>query len=287
MEILQLKYFKDAAETENFSKTAQKYTVPTSAVSQSIRRLENEMGTQLFDRFSNRISLNEEGRLLYQAVCQMQQMLENTRRQFADHSQELSGEICLQIACNRRIVSDAIQQFSRLHPKVRFVLRHGTAMSERFDLIISDDEQLKAHYACTELITEKISVAFAKEHPFAAKDRISVRELSGESFVTMQNGGRLHFLTEHLCMQAGFYPKISIQCDDPYYIRKYIEMGMGIGFVPMFSWRGQLPEGIICRELVGVSRITYAYWDPAGYLPKAAREFLDLLRTLCNESMQP
>ena len=60
MEMLQLKYFKDAAETQNFSKTAQKFTVPTSAVSQSIRRLEKEMGTPLFARTSNRITLNED-----------------------------------------------------------------------------------------------------------------------------------------------------------------------------------------------------------------------------------
>ncbi|MBR2431832.1 MAG: LysR family transcriptional regulator, partial [Clostridia bacterium] len=42
MELLQLKYFCDAAETQNFSKTAKKYLVPTSNISQSIKRLEKE-----------------------------------------------------------------------------------------------------------------------------------------------------------------------------------------------------------------------------------------------------
>ena len=42
MELLQLTYFCDAAVTQNFSKTAQKYNVPPSNISQSIKRLEIE-----------------------------------------------------------------------------------------------------------------------------------------------------------------------------------------------------------------------------------------------------
>ena len=286
MEMLQLKYFKDAAETQNFSKTAQKFTVPTSAVSQSIRRLEKEMGTPLFARTSNRITLNEDGKLLYRAVCQMDRTLEDTRRLFADRSGSLTGEVKLLIACNRRIVSDAIRQFSQLHPKVTFILKHSANKDEDFDLVISDDGALKERYTHTELIDEQIAVAFSLDHPLAARETVSVKELAFERFVTMQPGGRLHYLTQSLCIQAGFYPQISIQCDDPYYIRKYIEMGLGIGFVPMFSWRGQLPEGLVCRPLKNVRRTTYAFWDPSRYMTKATRQFLELLRQLCCEARE-
>ena len=40
MELLQLKYFCDAAECENFSRTAEKYRVPTSNISQTVKRLD-------------------------------------------------------------------------------------------------------------------------------------------------------------------------------------------------------------------------------------------------------
>jgi len=50
MELLQLTYFCDAAVTQNFSKTAQKYNVPPSNISQSIKRLERELSAPLFDR---------------------------------------------------------------------------------------------------------------------------------------------------------------------------------------------------------------------------------------------
>jgi len=68
MEILQLQYFLESAESENFAKTAEKHFVPTSSVSGSVRRLEKELGCQLFDRGSNRLSLNANGKRLYHAL---------------------------------------------------------------------------------------------------------------------------------------------------------------------------------------------------------------------------
>ena len=65
MELLQLLYFCDAAETQNFSGTARKYNVPTTGISQSIKRLEKELGVLLFDRTSNGISLNKRGKDFY------------------------------------------------------------------------------------------------------------------------------------------------------------------------------------------------------------------------------
>ncbi len=50
MELLQLRYFRSAAQLENFSKAAEKHMIPQSAMSKTIRKLENELGCELFDR---------------------------------------------------------------------------------------------------------------------------------------------------------------------------------------------------------------------------------------------
>ena len=70
MEFLQIKYFCDAAETENLSKTAERYFVPTSSVSQSIKRLENELGCELFEHRTNKILLNSAGKRFYTNASQ-------------------------------------------------------------------------------------------------------------------------------------------------------------------------------------------------------------------------
>ena len=68
MELLQLKYFCDAAVSENFSETARKFFVPPSGISQSIGRLERELGCALFLHSGNKIRLNEEGRIFYRSA---------------------------------------------------------------------------------------------------------------------------------------------------------------------------------------------------------------------------
>ena len=64
MELLQLQYFYESTKTENFAKTAKKHYVPTSSVSGAVRRLEKELGCQLFDRSCNRLTLNRNGKRL-------------------------------------------------------------------------------------------------------------------------------------------------------------------------------------------------------------------------------
>ena len=59
--MLQLRYFYESAKTESFAKTAEKYMVPASSVSASVKRLEQELETSLFDRTSNKIKLNDKG----------------------------------------------------------------------------------------------------------------------------------------------------------------------------------------------------------------------------------
>ena len=68
MELLQLKYFCHAAESENFSVTAKAFSIPASNISQTVKRLENELGTTLFTRNANRISLNAQGKEFYEAI---------------------------------------------------------------------------------------------------------------------------------------------------------------------------------------------------------------------------
>lgn len=68
MELLQLRYFVAAAREENVTRAAQKLHIAQPALSQSIARLEEEMGVRLFDRVGKRIRLNAAGRELLRTV---------------------------------------------------------------------------------------------------------------------------------------------------------------------------------------------------------------------------
>lgn len=277
MELLQLKYFCNAAETENFSKTAKTYTVPTSNISQSIRRLENELGTPLFDRTSNRIILNEQGKLFYSNIKSALMLIHDAKTVLCD-KEKIFGEIKILAETNRRIVTKAIEEFQSRYNEVSFFINHSADDSpDEYDLIISDRIFEKKNFKKHLLVVDSLLLAMKSDNPLLNKSEISVKDLEKERFITMSNKSGLFKLTNEICNAQGFAPNIVIQSDDPDYIRKYIEMGLGVSFVPSLSWKGTFSDNVQCRRLVNTKRYTFAYLNTQKYISKATHLFLDLL----------
>ncbi|MBQ7039729.1 MAG: LysR family transcriptional regulator, partial [Clostridia bacterium] len=218
MEILQLKYFCDAAVCQNFSQTAQKFMIPPSCVSASVKRLEKELGVNLFDRSANKAVLNENGKKFLHATSLALNLLEGAVREIKTGEQ--AREIKLLVACNRRVVTSCIEKFRERNPDVSFSLAHHTDKSFfDFDMIISDTTIPEASEQIL-LFKEPMLLAVNRKNPLAKKPEILAKDLENEKFITMQKGSSLSRITEVLCAKAGFSPNISIESDDPYYIRK-------------------------------------------------------------------
>lgn len=273
MEALQLDYFCHAARTQNFSHTAAAFTVPPSAVSQSIRRLEQELGVPLFDRKANRVILNEDGALFYRAVSDSKTLLESARRAITDRQGELTGTVRLCVICNRQAVFDTVARFTAKHPKVSFIVNHGPIKEGTFDLLISDRAPTGAAFSGEPLINEPIALAMSRHHPLAPAETVTLSMLKDERFITTQEYSSLCQLTVEHCKSAGFMPNFAIRCDDPYYLRRYLELGLGIAFVPTFSWQGQFSDEMVLKPLPDIFRQTLVFHDRSHPLSRTAEAF--------------
>ena len=282
MELLQLKYFCDAAETENFSKTANKYFVPTSNISQAIKRLEKELGCELFEHKSNRVLLNEEGKLFYRNASEALALLESARMRISDRDERIYGDIRLVCMNNRRIVTNAIETFIQAHPQVNFIIHHSFDAEQNFDILISDICPCE-YSKKTLIVDEAICIAMNKEHPLLEKKAFSVADLEKECFITMTSGTSHKKITFNACADAGFVPNIVIQTDDPFYLRKYIEMGLGIAFVPSHSWRGLFTDKVVLKNVDNIRRKTYAFLPRRKYIKRSVEMFL---QALCDEAAE-
>ncbi len=286
MELLQLQYFCNAAETENFSKTARNYGVPASNISQSIHRLEDELGTPLFDRSANKIFLNEQGKLFYSDVKTALMLINDAKVKLCD-KEKISGEIKILAETNRRIVTMAIEQFQKINGDVVFFINHSAENeTDNYDLIISDRIFEQKNFKKHLLVVDKLLLAMRKDNPLLKSSQIFVKDLENEKFITMNNKSGLFKLTNEICNAEGFTPNIVIQSDDPDYIRKYIEMGLGISFVPSLSWKGAFSENVECRQIFNTKRYTFAYLNTQKYISKATLSFLDTLLEVAGKFSQ-
>ncbi len=256
MELLQLKYFCDAAQTQNFSKTAKKFLVPPSNISQTIKRLEKELGTPLFERQANKIKLNDSGLLFYRNTKMALDLLDNAEKSLKNNPQNETIRINIQIS--RRIVMEEIEEFRKLHPEISFISAHSTdEISNEFDMIVTDKE-LDLPYLKTKAAEESFLLAYNKKD-FSFDDGISASRLENMPFITMSNGSSIYEYTLKICNYLGFTPRVVLQSDDPFYIRKCIESGLGISIVPELSWHNQFSDDVALKSIADYKRTIYIY----------------------------
>ena len=256
MEILQLKYFCDAAQTQNFSKTAKKFLVPPSNISQTIKRLEKEVETTLFERHANKIKLNDAGLLFCKNAKTALNILENTKK-CLKKLQEINT-ININIRICRRIVMEVIEDFRKIHPEVSFITTHNNdQISDEFDIIVTDKE-LDLPYSKIKAAEENFLLAYNKKE-FVFNNNLIPLELENAPFITMNSGSSLYANSLKICNSLGFNPHIVLQSEDPFYIRKCVELGLGITIVPELSWQGQFSKEITLKSIGEIKRKIYIY----------------------------
>ena len=227
MEILQLRYFYLSAKNENFSTTAKAYSVPTTAVSSSVRRLEAELGCTLFDRTHNRISLNPNGQRLQEALCAVFAELDKAVEELtAQHNSK--REIKILVRGMRREVTNLLSEFNALHPHVSFKIAFSRDPGTDYDIIIDDDKEIYSDLQKHELYSMRLHLKCAAGDPLCQR-QLYMRDLYNRSFISMDQDSNMHRILANACVRKGFHPKIAAFCNDIECYDKLVAMGMGIG----------------------------------------------------------
>lgn len=273
MELLQLRYFYESAKTESFARTAEKYMVPTTSVSASVRRLEQELGCQLFDRTCNRITLNANGKRFQQSLCKALGELD-------DVVEELSGEaaddreIKLLVRSLRRRVTEAIILYSKLHPKTTFktVFDFREKDLDSYHLIIDADINTYPDHEKFELMSKKLQLKTKPGDPLCQRS-LQLKELCNEKFLSMGEESNYHKILVSACGRAGFTPNISVMCNDIECYERLIDAGMGIALGIHTGTAGQYLDVTDFHERYTVC----GYYRKEDYYGNV-KSFLDFLR---------
>ena len=228
MELLQLRYFYESAKNENFSKTAAMFMVPTTSVSASIKRLEQELGCQLFDRTSNKIALNANGQLLQKTLCSVFRELDQVVDELSAHNED-PRTIKILTRSMRRKTTDLITEYNEKHPDVTFrTVFTQDEDHQAYDIIIDDDKDLYDGYDRIELFHMRLRLKCSAKSELCGQ-KLSLDQLCKHPFVSMDPNSNMHKILERACHRAGFSPGICVVCNDIECYEKFIASGMGIG----------------------------------------------------------
>lgn len=228
MELLQLKYFYESAKNGSFSKTAKKFMVPLTSVSASIRRLEKELDCELFDRFSNCILLNANGKKLQKALFVAFSEVDTALTEIASKG-EINNEIKVLVRGMRRKITDKIIKFNDLFPECIFKIsfNFNETEYEEYDVIIDEESECYSNYRKFEFYTTRLRIKCSENNPMLGR-RVLMKQLRDATFISMGEESNLHKILIGACRQAGFTPKISVLCNDLECYEKLIAGGIGI-----------------------------------------------------------
>lgn len=135
MELRQLKYFIKVAETLNFSEAARVLFVTQSTLSQQVKQLENELGTELFIRSSHSVALTESGEELLPYARRTVWESEQCLQRISDLNQLQSGTLNIGVTYSfSPILTETIATFMGLHPSVKLNVFYKT-MAELMELL--------------------------------------------------------------------------------------------------------------------------------------------------------
>ena len=277
MEILQLKYFLDSAECGSFSLTSKKYRVPTTSVSASVRRLEGELGYKLFDRHANKITLNENGSRLKDALVVVFYEIDTA---IADISAESdTRRINLLVRAMRNDISDYIVEFNRRHPSIHFnaVFDFNEHDYQKFDVVIDEKNKDYVGYSGFRLSDMRIRMKAARGK-FKLPKKMKIADLSKQPFISWGDGSNMHRILLSACESAGFSPNVVVRLNDMECYNKMLRAGVGIGLARDFG-DSDSPELENLDVTDFVERYTvFCYYNPKTHFGNI-KSFVDFIKT--------
>lgn len=279
MEWNQLQKFMVVAKEEHFSRAAELLNMTQPSLSQTIKRLEEELGYPLFLRKGKKISLNESGRIFLQTVIQMNELMQSTRTQLEELNGRAHTNVSILFTTASKLLPELLLYLKKRNPETQYHIHQWQAEKEGSEddiKILSSDLKDTEHLVEVGdvLLREEIFLALPQNHHLLDKEKIILSDIVSEEFISLneywQLGKEIKNAMEKLC----FVPKATMIVDNPNMMRELLRARLGIAFVPSVSWASFAGDEIVLRPVEGVklSRYIYLRTKPRKYLTKEQRE---------------
>ena len=234
MELMQLKYFLEVARTQHMTRSAEKLNISQPSLSQSIRRLEDELGVKLFATKGRNIVLTESGAFLREKLEPLMQRLDAIPEQLTTYAEQEHTLIRLHVTAASAIVSEAIIEYRRSHENVNFQFRlndDANLSDMSIESTLTQPADIDGNvFTCN----EKIYIAVPDGFDCGSKARLC--DFRDADFISLISQKQFRRICDHLCDMSGFAPNIVFESDSPETVRNMISANMGVGFWPAFTW---------------------------------------------------
>jgi DNA-binding transcriptional LysR family regulator len=243
MELRQLRTIVAVARHRSLTKAADELFLTQPAVSQQIRRLEEELGVDVFHRTSRRVELTPEGRVILSYAERVLSEVEGLHSELEDITGLLSGEIRIGgvYPTGPYDLFSMLAEFRSAHPGVAIHMVEDT-QDDTLDALRSDDlecafiahdpDSLGDEFVANLLWTDELVVALPPGHPLAAEQGVEFDQLASEDLIAYRENSAIRRRLERKMGDRGLEPRNAFICTEMAAVRALASRGLGVAVMP-------------------------------------------------------
>lgn len=295
MDINQLEVLVTVARERSFSRAAEVLNRTQPAISQAVRRLEQEVGEKLFDRSTKDGTLTFAGKVLLDYARQMLNLRHTALAALVEMRNLHHGKVT--ISANEHTVFyllPVIEEFRRLHPLIKIEVQRGVASripkqitGREVELgVISftpNDDSLRS----VSVMTDELVLIASPKHRLAGQLSVSVKDLGDEIFVAHNAPSPYRQKVIESFEKHKTNLNISVELPSLEAIKKLVEKGVGVALVPKLSAAAEIGGGRLAalsvKEMKLERKLNIVYRRNSD-LSHAAKAFLQVAKNLASKN---
>ena len=298
MELRHLRTIAAVARHGSFTKAAEELYLAQSAISQQIRRLERELGVDVFRRTSRKVELTPEGRVILGYAQRVLAEVDGLHSELEELTGLLRGQLRIGgvYPTGPYDLFGMLADFRAAHPEVAIHMVEDTQddllaalRADELDCAFTaiDPDRLGNEFAATLLWEEEIVVALPVGHPLCARRHLTFDELADEDLIAYRENSALRRRLERTMADRGLEPRNAFICTEMAAVRGLASKGLGVAVLPRSVAEQPGPE--IELRPIGPERLTWPValvWRAARRQTPAGKAFLKVALAYADGSEQ-
>ena len=288
MELRQLEYFQMASRLKNITRAAERLRVSQPNITVAIKKLEGELGIQLFDRSQKQLSLTPEGAVFLGRVEVALRNIQDAVLEVNDYKQLQKGTIKIGIPPMMgaylfpKIFSSFQRRYSHLdvylHEEGSVAIREQLERDELdFGIIIIPDTS--PNLQLLPMARSQIVCCVPEDSDLAARKVITLQDIEDHNLIMLKEGSFLRQTMLQKMKTAGFTPNIVLESNQVVTIMGLVASGVGNAFL----------LDMIVRDTPGIRAIPLATpvyvdvglaWKRDRYISRAAQSFIEFSKNI-------
>lgn len=286
MELRQLEYFQMASRLKNITRAAQRLRVSQPNITVAIKKLETELGVQLFDRSQKQLTLTPEGSVFLKRIELALRNIDDAILEVNDYKQLQKGTIKIGIPpmMGAYLFPKVFSGFRQLRPNLDVLLYEEGSLtirekleSDELDFGIIIVPESTPNLNVLKLSRNQLMVCVAKDSPLAKNYEITPKDMAESDLIMMKEGAYLREVVQGKLSALKISPHTVLESSQIVTIKGLVAHKVGIAFLLDF----------ICENSPDIAAIPFydpifvdigLAWKREKYVSKAAQAFIDFCK---------